>query len=759
MIYHLYFKSGERAYNLKLYDEHEEEKVYENQLFTNTRGGVELLKLEFNDLKLVSHQNTRNDKRVYLESIVQTDNQLDIFLSDNRKRIEYPPNGQFRFVKDDDFLEIYNQGSEAAESFVFVFHYNDQQYIGKFSVDCIPDDDIYEVVLDFGSEASQMLINRENNPHNSELFNNCARHFYNVRPEEIANRTYDQQDNDDDDELFRSIFFLHQQVNHQQDLCNAVIAKPDEQDPLLDFITLRDNNTKGQRLPNIKISYLSGEQPEGVDLKMLHQGIVMRFIHEAVMEVKERRNGHQGKCGIRLFLLVPNVMGQEQLSDLITDIRKLTSSTEFRALLPEGMTDVVFDIHSYSESDASFVSWLGCDGNRVESGDYLIIDVGKGTTDFSIIKVEDASNAVSIYRSGFVGAGNALTYAIFVNYIVTMGGLTNARNIIENVLLNAEEADLYRLETTLEDYKKNENPVINRNNQITIDENMAVKTIISKIQERGDLGDDLHIIESTIHKIIKKIVVNVKETNFRKIILSGRAFKYQPFRDTTISFLENYYNLEGDVIALDDEQLKKGCLIGPLKSIQISKQSDMIGIPIAIDVTRRNNERDRLERDYDNFLSETLGSRDVVPTTKGEKTWKKWILSFMWKLRDIYYTKIGESTLRERRGAQTINLQADNDDIRSILRGELKIGPCDRNTHFYISDDEYETENHEVLDIHSKYKLFFDGADFYVKDDRSSIKLKPCIEIHNSDMLYESLFPYPYRILDENFDIPNINGN
>lgn len=755
MIYHLYFKSGERAYNLKLYDECEEEKIYENQLFTNNRGGVELLKLEFKDLKLVSHQNTRNDKRVYLESIVETGNQLDIYLSDKEKKIEYPQNGRFRFVEDDDFLEVYNQGSETAESYIYIFHYN-QDFLGKFLVDCIPEDDIYEVVLDFGSEASQMLINRGNNPRNSELFNNCARHFYNK--ENIADRTYDQQD-DDDAKLFRSIFFLPRHDHQQQDLSNAVIAKPDEQDPLLDFLTLRDDDAKGQRLPNIKISYLSGEQPEGVDLEELHQGIVMRFIHETVMEVKEQRNGRNRKCGIRLYLLVPNVMGQEQLSDFITDIRKLTSSTEFRSLLPEGMTDVVFDIHSYSESDASFASWLGSDDNRVESGDYLIIDVGKGTTDFSIIKVEDATNAVSIYRSGFVGAGNALTYAIFVNYIVTMGGLANARRIIEHVLVNAAEADLYRLETILENYKKKENPVIKRNNDLRIDENMPINVIISRILERGDLGDDLHIIESTIHQIIRKIVVNVKETNFRKVILSGRAFKYQPFRDTAISLLEKYYHLEGNVIALNDEQLKKGCLIGPLRSIQISKQSDMIGIPIAIDVTRRNNERNQLESDFDNFLMDTLGSRDIVPSAEENKTWKRRILGVWGELRDLCSTNIGKSTLRERRGGQTVNLEADNEDIRSILRGELNIESCDENTHFYISDDEYQTENNQVLDRHSNYKMFFDGADFYVKDDRSSIKLRPCIEMHNCDMLYESLFPYPYRILDDNCEIPNINGN
>ena len=758
MIYHLYFKSGERAYNLKLYNDQENEQFYDNQLFTNTRGGVELLKLGYKNLKLVSHQNTRNDKKVCLDSIVETDHQLDIYLSDNGKRIKYPQNGQFRFVEDGDSLEIYNQGNETAESFIFVFHYNDQEYLGKFLVDCLPDNDIYEVVLDFGSEASQMLINWENGPQNCRLFNNCARHFFSKDPQKIGKRTYDQQDNDDD-ELFRSIFFLHQQANQQQDLNRAVIAKPNEQDPLLDFITLRDDDTKGQRLPNIKISYLSGEQPENVDLKKLHQGIVMRFIHEVVMEVKDKRNGQQGKCGIRLYLLVPNVMGQEQLSDFILDIRKYTGSPEFRELLPETMKDVVFDLHSYSESDASFVSWLESDNNRIEEGNYLIIDVGKGTTDFSIIKVEDGRNAFSIYRSGFIGAGNALTYAIFVNYIVTLGGLTKAKSIIEKVLKGAEEADLYRLETILENYKKNENPVINNNNDIKIDETMAIKTIISKIQERGDLSDDLHIIESTIHQIIKKIVVNVQETNFKKVILSGRAFKYQPFRDTAISLLEKYYHMEGNVIALDDKQLKKGCLIGPLRSIQISKQSDMIGIPIAIDVTKRNNEKDRLKKNFENYLSEALGSRDIVPTTNERKTWIKRILEVFRKGRDIYSSNIAESTTRERRGSRTINLQADNDDIRSILRGELNIGSCDENTHFYISDDEYETENHEVLDRHSKYQLFFDGTDFYVKDDRNSIKLKPCIEIHNCDMLYESLFPYPYRILDDDCDIPKINGN
>ena len=104
-------------------------------------------------------------------------------------------------------------------------------------------------------------------------------------------------------------------------------------------------------------------------------------------------------------------------------------------------------------------------------------------------------------------------------------------------------------------------------------------------------------------------------------------------------------------------------------------------------------------------------------------------------------------------------MDADNDDIRSILRGELKVGHCNENTHFYVSDDEYETINDQSLDEHSSYQLFFDGNDFFVKDKSSSIRLKPCVEMLSNDMLYESLFPYPYRILDKNCNIPEIDSN
>ena len=69
---------------------------------------------------------------------------------------------------------------------------------------------------------------------------------------------------------------------------------------------------------------------------------------------------------------------------------------------------------------------------------------------------------------------------------------------------------------------------------------------------------------------------------------------------------------------------------------------------------------------------------------------------------------------------------------------------------FYLKCEKAECEGSSI---------HIDGNDFYVRDKKGSIKLTPSVEMLNKDMLYESLFPYPYRILDENYDIPDINSN
>ena len=62
--------------------------------------------------------------------------------------------------------------------------------------------------MDFGSEASQMLISK-NNPGPAivpeKVFTNTLSHFYNIQRVK-GDRVYDQQD--EDEKLFRSVFYL-----------------------------------------------------------------------------------------------------------------------------------------------------------------------------------------------------------------------------------------------------------------------------------------------------------------------------------------------------------------------------------------------------------------------------------------------------------------------------------------------------------------------------------------------------------------------
>lgn len=752
-IYHLYFESDERACNLRMSDD-PNGRIPIKILLTNSVSGTELLKLKPNDIKLVSYHGTDEDKKVYIQRYQAEGNRLDIYLSDERdEEIKFQKTDQFRFVKDKGFLEIHNTGNTVPESFTIIFHYADN-IMGEIQLTCMPIDQIYDMVLDFGSEASQMLITQGGTNEPSELFNNCARHFYNIDPDIIETRTYHQQE--DDSNLFRSIFFSRERKGGMQKNGNPILARPGEDDPLLDFITPKDRAAQGERLPNIKISYLAGITSRGIDPRTLHQSIVMRFIHEAVMEIKDKedKRNRSTQCAIRIYLLVPNVMDQITLSDFISSIQKHTDDDEFRNLLPESMRNTVFDIRSYSESDASFVYWLNNPEENQEGikpGNYLIIDVGKGTTDFSVIKVEDTQNAVSVYRSGFVGAGNAITYAMFENYITTMAGINNCEAIIRQILLEGKDAELYRLENILENYKRNPGEI--NPNPPQIRRGMNVETIINQIEAAGTISDQRGIILAAIHDIIEKIVVNVKETDFTKVLLSGRAFNYPLFEEETKCILNKLYHLESEPGIVTIASPKEGCLRGPLSVVKINKQSDIIGIPVRVDRSNQLAEISKLQQDVRDIIQERRKKQDIAPQRNNESMYKKalgWICYIWGTIRDKFPRKKYGNV-----DNQIIHLMATSDDIFQMMRGDKDTGYCNKDTCFYVSDDQYVLPDRHPFD-EKKYKLFYDGKNFYVRDANTSPMLVKAQETPDIDLLYESLFPYPYRILDENYEVPEV---
>lgn len=120
---------------------------------------------------------------------------------------------------------------------------------------------------------------------------------------------------------------------------------------------------------------------------------------------------------ISVLILVPNIYNQWAIDHLLHDLNKLNKPKE-----GEAKAKLRFDFRVISESDAAF---LGIKNRNIlktvtkgiksekKKDFYLVIDSGKGTTDFSIIHHNpgDTVNPVySVQRGGVAGAGGAIDY-------------------------------------------------------------------------------------------------------------------------------------------------------------------------------------------------------------------------------------------------------------------------------------------------------------------------------------------------------------
>lgn len=120
---------------------------------------------------------------------------------------------------------------------------------------------------------------------------------------------------------------------------------------------------------------------------------------------------------ISVLILVPNIYNQWAIDHLLHDLNKLNKPKG-----GEAKAKLRFDFRVISESDAAF---LGIKDRNIlktvtkgiksekKKDFYLVIDSGKGTTDFSIIHHNpgDTVNPVySVQRGGVAGAGGAIDY-------------------------------------------------------------------------------------------------------------------------------------------------------------------------------------------------------------------------------------------------------------------------------------------------------------------------------------------------------------
>lgn len=322
-----------------------------------------------------------------------------------------------------------------------------------------PPADIADVVLDFGSEASQMAL-FDQHPMDIDGIQPIFSDMKELLADANTDERFVQQDTRDPN-LFKSLFYVRTQVDAAATPVPTFIPATFriQDDPNLSMMT---TESEVQRLlqdheyiqmPNVKVSGFGGVREPRVGGKpvskfrdgFFYRATINRFILNAFVRATADVVGHASEravpplvgpaseranaegpaseraigrqCCVRLNVLMPNVYThsdvQNRLKWLKEDIAVMLSASSHTVRCCE--------IIVISESDASFLGALDLlthpDSPRpLAPGRYLVMDAGKGTLDFSIVEYRNGE-VMSCFRSGIIGAGNAMSYAYMLGLL------------------------------------------------------------------------------------------------------------------------------------------------------------------------------------------------------------------------------------------------------------------------------------------------------------------------------------------------------
>jgi hypothetical protein len=457
-----------------------------------------------------------------------------------------------------------------------------------------PRECIWDVVLDYGSEASQLLVCRrsQNNTVNdlSVLFDE----FYMVHNggklpvnnEDGNERELYIQYDSDNERYYKSVFYIKRQFQqgHQIDV-STPLGMPNDDITLLNLYrdqatqqanymivpNLKIANHGGVFLPKIQYGYNYTTAPEIGD-RSVYRKIVNAFMQIAI---KKTNLGGDIPRFLNVVLLVPNTYRQDEVTKVLTH---LLGDIPTLAVGDDGAKTTItgVEVSSISESDASFVGVKQCMNInaplRNAPGKYLIMDAGKGTLDFSVIEDmpnnPSGSRYTSLFRSGIIGAGNAISYAVLLALLdhifaaqrdeaerkVMITQFVNDHIIAPNVDL-AEVTDLMK---RVEQYKRlyNDGKLTNTGAhntptmQVLAELNITgLNNLISNMCKQNTLVRDESAINDMIDNICYAVSDKLRDyypTNVEykvdHIIFAGRGFLMNKLRERMEKVLKERNN-------------------------------------------------------------------------------------------------------------------------------------------------------------------------------------------------------------------------
>lgn len=509
------------------------------------------------------------------------------------------------------------------------------------------------IALDFGSESSQMAVKRYDSvpPYhpqtadNENLFRNIV--AYHKNQGWIArDTTYDFYQEEKGTNFYKSLFFLREQLSGEYKNIDSepFIRNPQENLKMLlnmddGFTTLGEQ--KFYQLPNLKIlhkherlleDFVFEIEKDGYPINLKLRDIKQK-VYNTILEVmiasflkKEFIRYENARRNIRMMLLVPNNYDVKDINKtqhhLNMIFEALSKSEEYKGKIG------AWEILTLSESDASFIGYLNKNNVEISNNkDYIIIDSGKGTTDFSVIRTGSKSvyNLNPIYRNGFTGAGNMITYAVFetvmhfirehspehgadVMYLRNkiIGVLKDNDLVRRNDLYNqierlkfnyrdkSEEASLRQSWLQAYDGQVGFRNIVAGNHDID-----ALVKILSKVSGITDfygyIGEACKFIVNSVVDYLKVIKENKKDLSFAGVVLTGRAFRFQPLSNLMREKLHNELNIPLDKIRLlQGNELKDICINGVFNN-SIKLNAELTGYPIQLVYRMPQSTQDHLE--------------------------------------------------------------------------------------------------------------------------------------------------------------------
>ncbi len=648
-----------------------------------------------------------------------------------------------------------DQQIAAENKFNLEIAFNADSYCNSFTIALTDKNSYVHFGFDFGSEASQInefryLKNVSSNSFESKesvpsLFDIIKDNKELSNEKDDAFIQFERGSN-----FYKSIFFAKKQIELRNDADgnDTAIHESEKSLSILNksIETDRTYFEGWYQLPNLKIAHKysadlhqykftvdNNGQKRTKDISSLNEILYSNILKELIYNYLIASIDKHKKSDLRLTLLIPNMYETSDIIKIRHQIKQKVGEIN-----SENLQNAIrsLEITTLSESDASFMGYYNRDHhNQTEANKYyIIIDCGKGTTDFSVVQTDenDLYDYKTLYRNGFAGAGNLITYAFFealFYYICSISeNPDNAKEFIKKSLDGKSSADINRLFELIEQMKFNYDQdapqaIIEKfyETAVTGDFNfknlfnggeswetifLLLKNCRSCYDWNGYISETVDFISKSIADNLNNVVKSLGQTvQCGGVLLSGRGFMFKPLRKSVIEHLQQI-GIEENLVREPESAkgLKDVCLKGVFRR-GYKYNPDIMCMPV-----RQQNK------------AQPVGENIEMPIKKERKIFR------------LFHQKLGEILAEGMDfGSEQNSMKMDATDIKTLR--------------FIIGNSIYEPSNFN-LKTGDQLELIYSGDAFVLKAidhgeliDFCTLEKNSEVEHSESNQIVGSLFP------------------